>query len=334
MLQQVLRELREANSPLLNPQPPRTLDTAGRDVVQSPRVHTEGCPGVTDPEEAVDLFEAILARRSVRRYDARPLDAATLGRVRQIVDTTCPLVAANHLYVAWRDDLIRQDLAAVLGGYGRLITPPHALAPYIVGDRHALTDLGYRVEQIVVRMAALGIGSCYIGTLPKEDAVRAMLGIPTGGRIGALLVFGRPSSTVGGQAVNNLIRSALGGDREPDLTRIFFHNNLDNPAHPPDVLRPLVLAAARAPSACNAQPWRFVWHADQLWLFVTRHNPKYGGGPSEQYCLYDAGIAMANVMLAMEARGISGTWQMHQPDDAGVPTHPGDLLPIASLRMA
>lgn len=289
---------------------------------------------MADPTATTDMFQAILARRSVRRYDARPLDADSLARVQEIAVSSRPLVPTNHLHVSRRDDLIRQDLVTLLGGYGRLINPPHALAPYIVGNRHDLADLGYRVEQMVVRMTALGIGTCYIGTLPKEDAIRDLLNMPAGGRIGAIVVFGWPASTVGGSAFNGLIRSVLGRSREPDLTRIFFRDSLDNPAQPPEALRPLMLAAARAPSACNAQPWRFVWHADQLTLFITRNNPKYGGGSSEQYCLYDAGIVMANVTLAMEAFGVPGAWQVLESGDISVPSHPDDLLPIATLELA
>lgn len=283
--------------------------------------------------EAKDLYEAILKRRSVRRYAPEPLDSETLRAVQRLVDSVHPLVPNNHLIVNRRDDLVRQDLVSLLGGYGRLITPPHALAPYIVGERYLLTDLGYRVEQVVVRMSALGIGSCYIGTLPKEEEIRRELGIPAGGRIGALVVFGRPASSLTGRSFNQILRTALGRTREPDLTRIFFRDSLDNPAQPPDTLRPLLLAAARAPSACNAQPWRFLWRADHLTLFVTRNNAKYGRGPAEQYCLYDGGIAMANVALALEALGMPGSWKLLDAEDASVPAHPSDFLPLARLQL-
>jgi len=282
--------------------------------------------------EAADLYAAILSRRSVRRYAQEPLDSETLAQVQHLAESARPLVPTNHMIVGRRDDLIRQDLVTLLGGYGRLITPPHALAPYIVGDRYLLTDLGYRVEQVVVRMTALGIGSCYIGALPKEEEIRRRLDIPSGGRIGAFVVFGRPAESLTGQSFNRLLRTALGRTREPELSRFFFQDSPDNPAQPPEALRPLILAAARAPSACNAQPWRFLWHADRLVLFVTRNNPKYGDGRSEEYCLYDGGIAMANMMLAMEAQGMTGQWQLLEPDDWAVPTHPSDWFPLASLR--
>jgi nitroreductase len=286
-----------------------------------------------EPINSTALYQALLARRSVRRYSETGLNATTLAQVQAIAAAARPLIPANRLVVTRRDDMVRQDLVTLLGAYGRLISPPHALVPWLQGDAHLLTDLGYRVEQIVVRLTALGVGTCYIGTLPREEQVRATLGLPEGARIGALVLFGRPAASVGGRAFNNLIRSALGRNKEPELERIFFQDRLDNPTRPPDALCPLMLAAERAPSACNAQPWRFLWRDGRLTLFVTRDNPKYGSGPGEQYCLYDAGIAMANVALAMEAHNMMGGWQLVEPD-AVIPPHPDDLHPIASLVFA
>ena len=288
--------------------------------------------GGSIPETA--LLQAMLARRSVRRYSREPLDDATLVKVREIAASPKPLIPDNRLEVGMRDDVVRRDLVVLLGAYGRLITPPHALVPHICGASHPLVDLGYRVEQMVVRMTALGVGTCYVGTLPREEQARTTLGIPADARIGALLVFGRASQTAGGRAINSLVRSAAGGGREPDLARWFFRKSFDNPSPPPDSLRPFILAAACAPSACNAQPWRFLWQGDRLWLFVTRNNPKYRGAHSEQYCLYDGGIAMANVSLAMEALGITGAWQLVEANDAAVPAHPANLHPVARLSIA
>jgi len=279
------------------------------------------------------LYQAILARRSVRRYAAQPLDEATLEQVHALADTVKPLVPANRFTVRLRSDVVRQDLVTLLGAYGRLITPPHALVPYLQGTTHPLTDLGYRVEQIVVQLTARDIATCYIGTLPHEERARNLLELPPDARIGALVVFGHAAETAGGRALDGLVRSVLGRTRPPALERFFFLERADNPAQPPALLRPLIEAAVRAPSACNAQPWRFLWRGDRLILFVLRHNPRYGPGTAQQYNLYDGGIAMANITLAMEALGMQGHWQLLQPDGAEVPLHPAAWLPLAQLKL-
>ncbi len=280
-----------------------------------------------------DLYEAILARRSVRRYEKRPLDEATLAQVREIISGAKPLIPENRFEVLVRDEAASEDLVTVLGGYGRFYTPPHSLAPYMLGEEHVLEDLGYRSEQIAVRLAALGIGSCYIGALKQEDKVRVRFGLPKGARIAAFLVFGRPAVAVGGRTFNTLMRRSLGGHKRLPVERIFLQDTLDNPAAPPAEISPLIEAARVAPSGVNAQPWRFLWRDERLYLFVTRNNLKYTMAGSQEYALHDGGICMANVTLALEALGMEGRWVMFEGTEPDIPDHPADLHPLATLVM-
>ena len=282
-----------------------------------------------------DLYDSILARRSVRRYERNPLDEATLAQVRDIIASAKPLVPENQFETLVRSTGVSEDLVTVLGAYGRIVTPPHVLAPHILGEKHLLEDLGYRVEQIAVRCAAIGIGSCYIGTLPREDVVRARFGLPQSARIGALLVFGRPA-TAGGHAFNSVLRSVIGSNKRLPPERLFFQGSFTNPATPPATLAPLIEAGRHAPSAVNAQPWRFLWRDGRVHVFVTKDNARYGNGPGRAaYCLYDGGICMANISLAMEALGTRGRWLLHDDHfvQSDVPEHPADLRPLATLVM-
>jgi nitroreductase len=279
------------------------------------------------------VYQAIVARRSVRRYEGTPLDPATLTLVREIIAGVKPLVPENHFDVLMKDVAPGEDLVSRLGGYGRLVTPPHYLVPYIVGERHPLTDLGHRVEQIAVRLAMLGIGTCYIGSLGREAAVRERFALPEGARIGAFLLFGRPSTALGGRTFNAAMRRMIGATNKLPAERIFFRETFDAPTTPPPDLAPLIEAARNAPSAVNAQPWRLLWRDGQLYLFVTRRNRRYGEAGGQLYRLYDGGICMGNVTLALEALGIAGHWVLPEGDGAepDIPPHPVDLEPLARL---
>jgi hypothetical protein len=90
----------------------------------------------------MDLHDAILARRSVRRYEKRALGAAAQSYVREAVGAVRPLVPENEFAVRYHDVGPGEDLAQALGAYGRLVTPPHYLVPYLRDDEHPLTDLG------------------------------------------------------------------------------------------------------------------------------------------------------------------------------------------------
>lgn len=278
-----------------------------------------------------DLYQAILTRRSVRRYEKGPLDEPTLKQVREIASQVEPLISENHFEVLMKDVSPDEDLVAILGGYGRIVAPPHYLVPYMSGEKYLLEDLGYRVEQIAVRLTALGIGTCYIGSLGRETVVRTRFGLPKETRIGAFLTFGQPSTTSGGQLFNSLIRTVTGAANKLPVERILSQGRFDTPADPPAELVPLIEAARNAPSAVNAQPWRFLWHSECLHLFVKRNNLRYGSGATAQYRLYDGGICMANVALALEALAMEGGWRMIAPGESPLPDHPANLQPMARL---
>ena len=276
------------------------------------------------------LYQAILARRSVRRYEKKPLDEAILEQVQRIVFEAQPLIPDNRYWTEIRSVASDEDLAKALGGFGRIVTSPHYIVPSLTG-KHALEDLGYRLEQVAVRLAGLGVGSCFIGALGREARVRARFALPTERRIGALLIFGSPSMASGDRAVNAVMRAAAGASNKMPVNRIFFQDTFANPAMPPAELALLLEAARNAPSARNAQPWRFLWRDGRLYLFVTRHNLKYPIRPYEEYCFYDGGICMGNITLAMEALGMEGHWEMYEGTEPGLPPHPTNLQPLARL---
>jgi nitroreductase len=279
------------------------------------------------------LYQAILARRSVRRYDRVPLDRETLAQVRAIISGVEPLVPGNRFEVLVRDVGAEEDLVETLGGYGRIVSPPHYLVPYGIGETHLLTDLGYRVEQIAVRLAGRGIGSCYIASLGREEVVRRRFGLPERARIAAFLVFGRPASSLGGRLFNAGARWVVGAANKLPAERIFFQESFDHPTAPPTELAALIEAARHAPSAVNAQPWRLLWRAGVLYLWVQRENPRYGGGLGNRYRWHDGGICMANVALALEGLGMEGGWQLLEETDPDLPDHPAELQALAKLEL-
>ncbi|MGM0400338.1 MAG: nitroreductase family protein [Chloroflexota bacterium] len=278
-----------------------------------------------------ELYQAIMARRSVRRYDDEPLSEDILDQVREIASKVVPLIPDNTFRVLIHDYTPADEGWVLRSAYGRFMTPPHVMVPYVVGE-YPLTDLGCRVEQIVVRLTALDIGTCYIGALGAEDGLRSRFGLPAGARIGATVFFGRPASGVGG-TVDAVARMLAGGRKRMAVRELFFDGDFGSPSAPPSEIAPLIEAGRWAPSAVNAQPWRFLLREERLMLFVTTGTLKYLGGERGQYPLYDGGICMANIHLAMEALGEGGNWRMGEKGDVQGVEHPDDLELLAVLTL-
>jgi nitroreductase len=282
---------------------------------------------------APDLYAAILSRRSVRQYDREPLDGETLARVREAAAATRPLAPGSVLNVIYRDVAPGENLVEALGAYGRIVSPPHLLVPYLAGASAHLADLGYRAQQIVVRLTALGLGSCYIGCLPWEERARAYFGLEEGARLGATIVYGRPAAGWGRRALDATMRRLVGATHKRPVEQLFYDGVFDRPQAPPAALVDLIEAARHAPSADNAQPWRFLWRDGALYLYVIRSSWRYRMGGSQDYRFYDGGICMANVALAMEALGVGGRWALLDDPEPDAPECPEELQPLAMLRL-
>ncbi|MBN1247965.1 MAG: nitroreductase family protein [Anaerolineae bacterium] len=282
----------------------------------------------------MDLYQAIVTRRSVRRYREEPLDKTFLTMVDEIVGRARPLVSANRVRMMRRDVVGGEDLIAAMGGYGRILTPPHYLVAAIVGRTAPLVDLGYRMEQIAVQMVQLGISVCFIGSLGRETNVRVRFRLNPSARTGAFLIFGRPSDSVTGRTINTAIRRARGEDTRLEAADIFYNGNFDRSTSPPRQLTKLIEAARLAPSANNAQPWRFLWARDTLYLFVQKLNSRYGNQlVMQEYRYFDGGTCMANIMLAMENTDLYGKWELLDPRQPDLPEHPPSLEPLAKLEL-
>ena len=282
----------------------------------------------------MDLYQAILSRRSVRRYGSEPLDKDMLAQIDEIVASVRPLVPDNRFRVMRRDVITGEDLIAAMGGYGRILSPPHYLVGYMIGDRAPLVDLGYRLEQVAVHLVQAGISVCFIGSLDREADVRVRFRLNRQARIGAFLIFGRAAETVTGRALNAVIRRAAGSASRMASDEIFYKNSFDKPQAPPRRLAKVIEAARVAPSSQNAQPWRFLWQDPMLYLFVQKRSNRYGSDPDLQaYRFFDAGTCMANITMALASMDAEAQWTLIEDGTLAPPGFPDTLEPIASLLL-
>lgn len=248
-----------------------------------------------------DLYEAILQRRSTRRYDPTPLDDEHLAAVQRLVAEARPLVPGN----AWGCRMVRRvkekDLAVFLGRYGVLVSPSHMLVPYIDGGAHSLMDVGFRMEQVAVQLTRAGFASCFLGALSNEAAVNQRFSLPDGAIVGAALVFGREPEGAGGRVLNAMVRGVAGGTARRPASELFFEGQFTHFAEPPPELAALIEAGRWAPSARNVQPWRFGRVDDKLRVYVVRHSWRYG--QKQDYRWFDVGACLGNMHLAALAHG-------------------------------
>jgi hypothetical protein len=255
-------------------------------------------------------YSSIINRSSTRRYEKNPISLEKISKLESIQDLLIPLVPENQFHFQVHDFNGKFSLMGIMGGYGVILNPPHFILPTIIGDRHQLTDLGFRLEQVVLWLQENTIANCYVGALGRENKLIERFNLPERSRIGSLIVFGNPSQTGSGKNTNHFIRKTAGGKNRKALDSIYFTDDFSQPGLPPNWLGPIIEAGRFSPSAVNAQPWRFLYDGKSLYVYITRNNLKYGLGLHEEYCFLDGGIAMANILHAVQTLGFKASWSM------------------------
>lgn len=261
------------------------------------------------------MLDVIDRRVSVRTYDGRPLAADLRAEVQAVLAGAGAgvfggvprmiLVDANEARVT---EKVR------LGTYGFIHGNPAFVAGAIAKGPRAEVDYGYVVEGVVLRLTALGLGTCWLGgTFSRGDFAR-LLAAGADETIPAVLPLGHAAPRKG--LVERAVRFGARADDRLPWTSLFF----DGPGRAP--LDPAAAgddgrifeAVRRGPSASNRQPWRVVREGASLHVFLER-TPGYYGRllPGVDLQAIDLGIALCHVQAASEALGRSGRWETRPP---------------------
>jgi nitroreductase len=151
------------------------------------------------------MLEAIRTRRSIRRYDGRPVDPATIAALQEAVlraPTSRDLRPWRFLFVT--DPALLSALAtAKSANAGFLAAAP--LAVVVCGDEEAsdcwIEDCSIAAAFLQLTATELGLGSCWAQIRgrshadgrPAEDHVREILGLPGTPRVLCVIGVGHPA---------------------------------------------------------------------------------------------------------------------------------------------
>ncbi len=139
-----------------------------------------------------DVIDAIRERRSVRRYQARPVPDATLGRLLEsaVLAPSAGNVQAWHFYVV-KDDERRQAVAAA--AHNQLFVAQAPVVLVVCADvprmaqrygargtgLYLFQDTAAAVQNILLAATAFGLATCWVGSF-DEQAVTEALGADAG----------------------------------------------------------------------------------------------------------------------------------------------------------
>lgn len=152
----------------------------------------------------MNIFEAVEARRSIRRYKPDPVGEEQVSRVLN----AARLAPSWKNLQCWRFIVVRgeEGKAALQAAFADSNPGKKAImaAPVMIvlcadpqasgkmGDKeYYLVDSGIAMENLMLAARAEGLGTCWLGEF-EESAAKAALGIPDAWRVVGLTPLGYP----------------------------------------------------------------------------------------------------------------------------------------------
>lgn len=288
--------------------------------------------GRTKPErkeKRMDALAAIHQRFSVRSYADKPVDSALLARLLSFAEKAdCLTDVPPRVTLISGSEEVNSVLTFMVGSYGLIQNAPHLLVGIMPEEaERARVDLGYVLEQVVLEATRLGLGTCWVTGSYDPNQAAEVVSLAPGEVVAAVCAMGQAAEAGYGRFHTKVIRRLAGGHKRKPLTKLVYAGRWGEAwsSEEADPALVTVLEHARlAPSAHNAQPWRFILDDDRIVLAVTK--------PS----FIDAGIVMSHVSLAAEAVELEGRWDLHLSHPGLVTRYslPKTAIPVGTFQVS
>lgn len=222
----------------------------------------------------MNLYEAIYARRSVRKFCMEPVDDKIIDGMFQFLEESEPLFPEITVSVRVYPS---QKQKPKLSGFAN-VSAPHYLVIYTEKKEKSEMNAGYIMQKLALYLTSRGVGSCYQGMAKKRDAKLEADGLSCA----MVMAFGYPKNQ--------------GKSRE--AKRLPMEELCALKSQPRTHTKELLEAARLAPSSFNSQPWRFVVYENRFHVFSRK--PVGGRHRLNKHDEFNFGVMLANVMEAAE----------------------------------
>lgn len=222
----------------------------------------------------MNLYEAIFVRKTIKNYTNEALSQQTLDKLRDYFDNLTGLFGNMRCGYKVLDP--RKGEAHSTGLFG--VRAPYYMAFYSEKASRYLMNMGYIMQQMVLYMCRLGIGTSYLSAqiVKKEDLTM------DGMQFVCAVAFGK--------AKGSHLRKPAEAKRLP-LKELCVYKEV-----PRQWMNQLLEAARMAPSTMNNQPWRFVVYDNRIHIFSKKHKAEH----LKKWDEVNFGVMFANLMVAAE----------------------------------
>ncbi len=254
----------------------------------------------------MDITEAIKSRRAIRKFKDEALSNEHVKKIDEIIKNAVPLVAA----IPTRFELINDSklvngtiLKGIIGGYGRIKAPSCLLC---IGEKqkHVRENIGFMGEQIVIELAKLGIGTCWVASGYDKEKSKQFLKKDRE-EISIVIVLGYPAE----KDAIKISNAEINIKRRKELKEFVSKNSEGTNELTP--MENSVLELCRLyPSAVNFQPVKVIINSDKM-AIVSKPTAIIKKTKAH---LIDGGIFSAHMYLALKYYGLDSTFTIENSD--------------------
>lgn len=207
-----------------------------------------------------------------------------------------------------------------LGTYGFIKGASRYIGASILEEPMALEALGYEFETVILYLAHLGLGSCWLGGTFNRKGFAAAMAIGEHTLFPAITPYGYGASKM--HLTETMMRKVIRADHRKPWEKLFFNLNFQSPLAKEaagDLEFPLEMIRL-GPSASNKQPWRILI-MDGAVHFFEHKDPGYSDSFPYDIQRLDMGIAVAHFDLAVREKGIQGHFDTACEPQMALPAH-------------
>lgn len=266
-----------------------------------------------------NIMEIMEKRKSVRTYEAKPIEAAAHDSIMEYLNQEenlqGPFGGRTGIEWIWAKTGTGEGKGMKLGAYGIIVNPQAYLVGCVPNGKLALLEFGYTFQKLVLYATGLGLGTCWIGGTFNRKSFARELELAEGEIIPCITPLGYPREKQ--RLLDTTMRYVVKADNKKPWKELFCDSDFSRVLTPEAAGRlavPIEMVRI-GPSASNKQPWRLVMSPDRQQVhFYLQHTPNYSGNKlGFQMQRIDIGIAACNFELACRELDISGGWTISDP---------------------
>jgi len=201
-----------------------------------------------------------------------------------------------------------------IGTYGMIKGAQEFIAGATEKSKYDLENYGYLFETIILIATDLGLGTCWLGGTFNRSQFANFLQLKENEVIPAITPIGYPATR---RWKEKVIRSVVKAKVRKPWDEIFFTGDFNTPIDQEKIgeYKTILDMVRIGPSAGNNQPWRIVKERERIaYHFFVKNSEDKRLSAYNQFVRLDIGIAVCHFDLSAKELGISGRWEVNQPN--------------------